>query len=233
MKESGKSFNLEKEMTPITENYFQSKGFKVKKEVITSEGVCDLIAIKFNNASIESRLKLGIKSHLSNDLQVHIWALTSSKSFTFEKLCKMFNAFGIDKDQIETELKKLIDKKLINYNDNKELVGTRGWHPLTTDLISIELKLHNFYEALSQARRYKEFSTQTYIGLPANSTDKLNDEKLNELKSEGIGLLRISDDEIRVVIESPIKKPINISQFTQSIRISEIFWKDYLKTIKH
>lgn len=226
-----KQFSLEKEMTPLVGSWLLSKGYTVKKEVITSEGVCDLVAVDFNAHSITKRIQSGIRQHLSNDLQVHIWAVACSSVTPVSKMFKMFKGVGIEKHHFDLELKKLIDKKFIEMDEKENLKGNNDWYPLVANLISVELKLHNFQEALAQAKRYREFSTQTYIGMPAYLTDRLSTERAEILHKEGIGLIRVSNNVVEIIIESNKKKYSSRSQFLQGVRVSELFWKEISKTI--
>ena len=48
---------LEKDMTPHFERWLKHQGYVVKRELPTSEGVCDLVGCYFNQNNVKLRKK--------------------------------------------------------------------------------------------------------------------------------------------------------------------------------
>lgn len=223
-------FKLEKEMKPLVESWLISNHFLVKQEFATSEGICDIVGCHINEVAIRKRLKIGIKKHLSNEIQIMICCilLTQNNKLSINKLCDFLGQkFSVSSDSILKDINKLISKNAV-YQDNNNIHLIEGWFPLYAELVAIELKLTNFKEALAQAKRYREYSHFSYVALPDYSINKLSQSNIDDFGNNGVGLISVSTDKIKIIVK-PIKNiPSGPIATLEMFRIVELFWKNYL-----
>ena len=166
-------FNLEKEMAPVTIKWLKNSGLYVKEEFRTPEGVCDIVAYKFKSRAINKRLERGLVGNMTSELQISIWAYVVSfadSGCRRERLLDFFSK-GFDRLDVLTSLEKLIKKGFVETDLQGFLFAENSWFPLTDKIVSIELKLKNVNEALSQAKRYSYFSDYSYIGMPLDFSE--------------------------------------------------------------
>ena len=212
---------LEKEMVPYFEKWLQGNGYRVKKEVVTKEGICDLIGCLFDENKVKKRKKLLPRKHMTSEMQVAAWLSL------YGKIPKNI----INSKTNKRECAKLVEKGLVARNF-KLSNPQKSWFPLTKEIISIELKLKNFYGAISQAQRYSNYSNRTFIGMPKEVCLKISDSKKNILKQHNIGLLSfdMNSKKITEEVKPSFKSISKFSQITHT-RIAEVFWKEVLQTI--
>ena len=228
---------LEKEMTPHFEKWLHVKGYAVKREVQTNEGICDLVGCSFNQDNAKLRKKELRHEHMTNEIQTMIWMTlhsnTKKEEVVYNKLEDVYNKLEdiISRETFEIELAKLIKKGFISeFLD--ALTIEIDWFPLARSVVSIELKLHDFNGALKQAERYSEYSNFTFVGMPEETCNKLSEEKLNQLREHQIGLLAFNKRSNSVFewVEAKRKNVSSVAMIVHT-RISELFWKDVSQTI--
>jgi len=80
----------------------------------------------------------------------------------------------------------------------RRLHRKRGWRPLHTRLVAVELKLDYVRQAIRQARGYQCAFEETYVALPRDRAEAVvanrrQAENLSRLHAHGIGLLGVSE----------------------------------------
>lgn len=224
-------FGLEKEMSPIIREWAEDNFDIVKSEVGTPEGVPDFIFANFSKANIDKRLAQGITEHLSNDTQISIWALVTSKpnGLSKKQLQRLFLNY-ISESELDHELGKLKDKNFIEFSEGV-YTSECDWFPHVKCLVSVELKLSNFKEALTQAIRYSNYSDFSYIGFPEDKATHINNSKhLQKLKEENIGLLSVNNSGVQILFKPQNNKITGSINHSTRIKISELLYKEYLKS---
>jgi len=75
----------------------------------------------------------------------------------------------------------------------------RGWRPLHTRLVAVELKLTRVAQALRQALAYRAFFPEVYVAFPAEVAESV---RSSGRFLNGVGLLSVTPAGCRVLIEA-------------------------------
>ena len=73
----------------------------------------------------------------------------------------------------------------------------------TKNLVAIEAKLYDWKAGIEQAFRYKDYATKVYVALDSNNIEKVDKEIFKE---NNIGLLSVSEDEVKEIIRCKMEK---------------------------
>jgi hypothetical protein len=198
-------FLKESEMTPAVAAWLGGHGLVVKREFSLPWGVCDLVGAGLNASRVEKRLELrqrrviGPLSRVS--LLLVLPDVESGRGVTLRKLSEMFEGF-FSADEISSELAVLEANRFVYRRGTSSFQKVNGWMPLHERMIAIELKRERVDEALCQARRNKEFTWESYVGLPASVAERVcNTKKRYDFEAAGVGLLGVDSGAVEVLLE--------------------------------
>lgn len=205
----------------LVEDFFKAKGYITTKEVTAGYGRADLVIGKLIGEHCQIR---------KNNKQ----SQPLLKENYFEVLR---NLPDIDHDEQPIHMSKIIDKitfsdrytkkKVINYledhgyirkHDEKYLFKVNGWLPMTSEVIAIEAKLHDWRRGILQANRYKSFADKVYLALPEKSAHLVDIDMLRKLN---VGLYVYKNN--KVVEKVKAKKSVKPIQDKRNY-VSEILW---------
>lgn len=126
----------------------------------------------------------------------------------------------LPKANVRRYIVALTEKHILNVVDSKiEVIREIDWDKVGTN-VSIEVKVKDWKSGLFQAQRYLSFSDYSYLAIAEEYLDKVEFENFT---SSGVGLLSISQTEIREII-SPVKSN-DCNYFFKYISISSMLEK--------
>jgi hypothetical protein len=224
-------FKYEADMTGPVLNWLRDQNLFIKTEFPTSWGICDIIAVDFNEKHLKIRHQLGqvksINSVNQFSLIQHIPDIETGKSVTINKLKKLESDTYLSFD-IKDQLHKLIKGKFVISHKKGHYQKVNGWMPLFNKIIAIELKLNRINDAIFQASNNLKMATESYVALPHSVANRVNTSpKISHFINNGIGLIAVYPYKCEVLLK-PHANIDNIDTAIQSL-ITERFWKMWLK----
>ncbi len=204
------TFDYEHEMVAPAMVWLQGKGLRVKREVQTPWGICDLVGCSLNKTNVQKRLKSGQSDHISSQLRVAIYHalpdVGQGKPYSLGILSRRLGGL-LDEGYLEDELERLIDGKFVHKTDDGMYQRFNGWIPLHKRIVALELKLNRFTEVLQQAVSNLGFAQESYVGLPMNKARQLTSSgRCQEFKDNGIGIVGIATNDCRVLQRATFDK---------------------------
>ncbi len=151
----------------------------------------------------------GIPDILFTQYEPQVFALSKSK-LSYTRLLAFLR--GIDgarldtimyhvnypENVIETDLDELVRINAVYQSDDAFFLSSL-WRNIIPTIITIEVKVHDWRKAISQAARNKIFSHRSYIALPKKVAIRIKDNPV--FTTLGIGLLSIdANDNVQVEI---------------------------------
>lgn len=189
-------FTRESQMTIPVRRWLRRQRLLIKAEFALPWGICDLVALSFNQRQVAKRLSyrqyhpVGPMPRV--ELLRHIPDKESGEAITFERLQNSARAtmFG---SSVEHELRSLIANGFVVSNPEGHLQKLNGWAPMHDRIVAVELKLSRVSEALAQALSNRAFATESYVALPANVAARFAfGDRCAEFTKAGVGVLAVT-----------------------------------------
>ena len=227
-------FRLESEMAPAVSRWLQSANLRVKREFTTPWGVCDLVALNFNQDRVEHRLHLRqtrpVSSLTQAVLLLQIPDIETRRSTTLSRLadrcCPVLSA-----EKVEREIARLIADRFVVQSRNGRLRKVNGWMPLQERLVSVELKLTRVEEAMQQAMKNLDLGAESYVAFPFTVAERIaaTPQRWQCYLDAGIGLLAVSPSNCMPLIPASSGN----TAFDQAVQLHAVekFWRTRLKDI--
>lgn len=195
---SGTSMFLrESEMAPAVSAWLRAAGLRVKHEFVTPWGVCDLVALSFNQGRVDHRLQLRqsnpVSSHTRAIILLQVPDIETHQSTTADKLAS--DCYPVlSEDSIDRELHRLIADRFVVRSRTGRLQKVNGWMPLQERLVAVELKLTRIEEAMQQARSNLGLGAESYVAFPSAIARRVaaNARRWQDYFDAGIGLLSVT-----------------------------------------
>lgn len=154
-------------------------------------------------------------------------------SFLHKKAIRTYNYLKNQTDYSDSTLQSIISRlKSTNIieevSENRFIISPEFQIPIL-QFISYEAKLKDWKKALLQATLNKKFSSHSYVILPIENAQKINDKKLKYFKLYNIGLIGVSQNELQYLFK-PKKQIVKIKinpSFISSIAKYQIVTKSY------
>ena len=224
-------FRLESEMAPAVSLWLRADGLRVKQEFITPWGVCDLVALNFNQDRMAHRLHLRQTKPISSVIQaillLQVPDAATERSTTLVTLAKRCSPF-LSQDKVEHEIGRLIAARHLVQSKHGRLQKLNGWMPLHDRLVSVELKLTRVEEALQQARKNLDLGAESYVAFPSAVAERIakKPERWQRYFDDGIGLLAVQHNNCTPLITARAH-----SDFDQAVQLHTVekFWRTRLK----
>lgn len=183
----------EKEFTKIFLNKISSRNSTslFLEEVDCGQGRADIVQASFDNnlKKDENFLKF---SYIQEDLtSLKIISLLHYNSYRKREF--LYSSLGLQKNKIDLTLKKLIELKIVKETQLNCFILHSDFQIPETNIISYELKLHNWKRALYQAIQYKGFSNKSFVVMPNNFIHSAFN-NIDYFKANNIGLISVDHD---------------------------------------
>jgi hypothetical protein len=229
------TFRFEKQMLSPAESWLGAQGLSVKREFTTPWGVCDLVAAALNPAHVEKRLALKQRRTIGPlsrvGLLLELPDVETRCAMRRATLCSKFAGF-FSPDEVDSELTALEENGFVRRSGKQSYQKVNGWMPLHSRLVAVELKRHRVEDALSQARKNKELTWESYVGLPSGLAERLCETPRRlSFEADGVGLLSLGASEARVLV--PARKDGSGANRTIEAHCMERFWTSGLKAVQH
>lgn len=197
-------FKQEKDMIPVLRDKLSVEfdtNFFVE-EFRSGNGVVDL-AFTTNYYSNRNRLE-------EFDFET-IYFLTNFLNRKNKKLTQefLFSATSLPKKRIEYLLTCLVELEYLA-EKNEHYIVEETYKSVLTDLISVEAKIKDWKKGFHQALRYKYFSNMSFLAISAEFMHRVD---LELLKTNEVGLIAVSKDDIQIVHSPKKKSPSNRISF--------------------
>ncbi|WP_062108738.1 hypothetical protein [Bacillus niameyensis] len=202
------------------ELYLQEKFIEFKRDKLkANERILSEFNARFGNVDIVQVIV--DDSHLMNYEQA---ALLSNYQFakvigylhkkgvrTFDYLIKRTD---YNDKVLSNILSKLLKADIIKEVTSKRYVISNDFQFPILQFISYEAKLTNWKKAILQATINKKFSSYSYVVLPLDLANRLQENKINYFKNQNVGLIGVSKESIEYLYKpnkDRIKPSINPS----------------------
>ena len=125
---------------------------------------------------------------------------------------KIYNKHEVDIDELAINQKYKKDFKVfLKYLEENGYIKISKNHIevikkvdlATKNLVAIEAKLYDWKSGIEQAFRYKDYATKVYVALDSDNIEKVDKEIFKE---NNIGLLSVSEDEVKEIIKCKKEK---------------------------
>jgi hypothetical protein len=135
-------------------------------------------------------------------------------------------------EELRSELAVLTRKRFLRTNAGDLYQKVNGWIPLHRRLVAVELKLDRVDEALCQARKNKEATWESYVGLPVAVAERVRSgKKRAEFEAAGVGILGLSGRKADVFL--PARRWGVAQSSVLEVHCAERFWRVSLEAVKH
>lgn len=206
-------FELESELVEgFIEKYNMSENEVVVKEMDIRHGNIDIVIIK-NSILPFSAEQVEVLSKPSGALVFS--NLKNKRLLTKSTLEKNI---GLSKNSLENTLYKLYKLELIEKEDGKYRRKKKFEFP-KTKILGFEAKLNNFDKVFYQAKNNKYYVDYSYIVFPMSIAIKILGKKQSLLKDNGIGLIGVSENDIKVFILP--KKNIFVKDYIRLLNVAK------------
>ncbi|SEJ54879.1 hypothetical protein SAMN05660742_11035 [Propionispira arboris] len=195
-------FVLEKQMTPILTNSLKHLSAALSESIECSSSALALeFPVKYR--IIDVAIAYALPDFLTNDISTlkcfkylngfSIGILSQFWLYNKVSIQKLQNELFLDQKVIEKYVSKLLKCNLITQVSKNSYTATELKSLKELGLISIELKLYNWKEALEQAEFNLLFSDFSFVALDKSRISDKND-ILPFFKKKNIGLLVVSNN---------------------------------------
>lgn len=225
-------FRYESDMRAPVLNWLRNRGLHAELEVQMPWGTADIVALRPNKGQVSKRIQYGQLKKLGNISRFRVLEMVpdvdTGKSVTLRTLAKRV-AEGCSGDlDLLNHLHALERDSFIQQPKRGHFQKLNGWQPLQEILLSIELKLDRFRDALSQARQNMAAVNESYVAFPSKVAERIACSKRgNELRREGIGLLSVGDSGCHRIITAKTNR--NVSLPIIESNLVERFWETMIK----
>lgn len=194
-------FRLEREMTPIAAAWMAERGLTVRHEFETPWGSCDLLGVQFDEEKVRHRLAHGQREAIGPPERVRLLhRIPEERAITMERLAKLMG-HELAHDLLSADLTLLLDRKFVVSPRAGQYRRINGWDPISKSIVAVELKLARVTDALAQARTNRLVADESYVGLPADTADRvLQGHNRAMFEEHGVGLLRITRTSCNIVL---------------------------------
>lgn len=221
-------FQLEKDMTERVERWLHRGHSAVRREFETQWGICDLVAVAFDQEKQRQRLtevseaSVGPLSRLA--LLTLARELKSVGQKSLERHCR--EMFGIE--DVTEHLERLAALGLIEIERRRVTARRVSWFPTHTQIVAVELKLGRVEEAFYQAFNNLRFAHRSYVALPWNVARRAAESEWSKRFEEaGVGLLAVAESKCQVVLEGRTSR--SLLDRTLQDHSAERLWRWKLK----
>lgn len=221
-------FRLEKDMTKRVERWLQRGHHAVRREFETQWGICDLVAVTFDQEKGRQRLTnvsqatVGPLSRLA--LLTLARELKSVGQKSLERQCR--EMFGIE--DVTDHLEQLSALGLIEIERRRIKVRRVSWFPTHTQIVAVELKLGRVEEAFYQAFNNLRFAHRSYVALPWNLAQRAaNNDWSKRFDDAGVGLLAVAESKCQILLEGRTSR--RLLDRTLQVHSAERLWRWKLK----
>ena len=198
----------ELEMVNVLNDYFRENDIIFANEVRMGIGIPDVM-IGFNLSSHESILDYYM-------LKVYEFIRENNISSLSEAIEMSY----LPKTSMRRYINALSEKHILSVSNSKiTIIKKINWTEVGTN-VSIEVKVKNWKAGLFQAQRYLSFSDYSYLAI---AEKYLKNVDLYKFINTGVGLLSVSQEEIREIVK-PVKSE-ECNYFFKYISISSLLDK--------
>ncbi len=224
----------EAQMAPAAVAWLREQGLLVKEEFALPWGICDFVGAALDSEKVRTRLALKQRDTVGRLLRVGILLSLPDVGATgvgFRDLEAKFAGL-LSREELQSELAVLAKKRFVRTSSGGLYQKVNGWIPMHRRLVAIELKLDRVDEALCQARKNKEVTWESYVGLPMAVAERVcGGKKLAAFDAAGVGILGLCGRKADVVL--PARRCGVEQSPVMGVHCAERFWRVSLEAVKH
>ncbi len=219
------SFALECEMSHPVRRWLKKEGLEVKDEYVLPWGICDLVALSFDQARVKQRLALRqfrpIGPPHRIDLLFQVPDAETGESIGIRQLRKKLPM--LSGEAVGHELQKLASGGFVVEHRKGSFQKLNGWVPLHNRIVAVELKLSRTSEVLGQAASHRAFASESYVAMPVENAERAAETRFAEFYAAGVGILGVTRSACKVLLRSSASGVA--VQATLQAHCVERFWR--------
>ena len=221
-------FDFEREMTIPAVKWLTNQRLLVKREFRTPWGICDIVGLELAHPRVTDRLLLRQRNAIGPPHRIALLRLVplpeAGRTITTEELSSQI---GRPIQWVRNELRALARRRFVRELADGSFQNLSQWVPLHRRIVSVELKLGRIEEAIAQARAHLAFATESFVGLPTATAERLvRNSRKQYLQGSRVGLLSVSAQGAKVLVPAETG-PDQDSDATLQMHCVERFWRDF------
>ena len=225
----------ESQMAPAAVAWLRGQGLLVREEFNLPWGICDFVGAALDSERVQKRLALKQRDTVGPLSRVGILLslpdVESETGVGFGELEARFEGL-LSGEELQSELAVLTRKRFVRTDGAGLYQKVNGWIPLHRRLVAVELKLDRVDEALCQARKNKEATWESYVGLPIAVAERVcAGKKRVDFEAAGVGILGLCGKKADVVL--PARRCGVEQSPVLEVHCAERFWREGLEAVKH
>ena len=189
---------LQHELAAIDFNFQPGYSFAYsRREVPVGGCIPDLVSIQFSQ---EPKINYGsVKWSYKHSFIV--WVLKNWEIYSLEELASIsFESI----DRLSAIVDDLKSTGAMQINSDNKFVLSNEIENLQATVVAAEAKLRNWKQALSQAKRYKEFANIVFVAMDASNIPQ-SEEILFEFMNEEVGLCVLSQGTLEWLVDPIVR----------------------------
>jgi hypothetical protein len=220
------AFSRECEMASPVIGWLNRQRLQTKAEFRLPWGVCDIVAMSFDESCVRKRLSIGQRRPIGPLQRIELLRcipdLESGETITVNDLEKEMDG-TISATKLCAEIEKLIADGFVSTTCDGSLLKLNGWAPMHRRIIAVELKLSRVADAFAQALSNRAFATESFVAFPLALARRLaQGTRRQSFVDNGIGILGVTSRRCDGVLPAALKMPPDV---TLQMHCSERFWR--------
>lgn len=206
-------FRYEKDMMPVLKSFFREKFNQnlFVEELNTGIGIADIVFTQ----------KINKRDYYFDNFELlyHTLTLINRRN---RKISEIDFVTRFSKKQIKSIIEKYLTMELLGEYSSDYYYVKNKLTPSIDEFYAIEAKLENWKSGFYQALRYKNFAQKSFLALSSEYIHRVDKDLLI---NNNIGLISVSKDKTRIIINPPKDNPKDKTAF---FYLGEKFTKDFL-----
>lgn len=206
-------FRYEKDMIPVLKSFFREKFNQnlFVEELNTGIGIADIVFTQ----------KINKRDYYFDNFELlyHTLTLINRRN---RKISEIDFVTRFSKKQIKSIIEKYLTMELLGEYSSDYYYVKNKLTPSIDEFYAIEAKLENWKSGFYQALRYKNFAQKSFLALSSEYIHRVDKDLLI---NNNIGLISVSKDKTRIIINPPKDNPKDKTAF---FYLGEKFTKDFL-----
>jgi hypothetical protein len=166
----------------------------VAREIVAPGAIADLVGIRFDRRAVEARRKAQIEP-LVDALALQLVLATRRRAMSTRELADLFR---ISPSGARRAIRIAIDKGAM-VDGGGALSAHPEWQPIGQRMVAVELKLHDWRRAFTQALNYQSWASAAWVVLGRPPSE----EALVAARRAGIGLgYFVEDSKVRTLVRA-------------------------------
>jgi len=220
-------FRLEKDMTPIVEQWMLDQGLHVKREFSAPWAIVDLVGCEFDRENAERRLAHGPRKPIGPQFRVALLLAMTGEPRGWTRAELMAKLNRCKQAPLGRDLATLGRDGFARKDADGTYHRCVDWLPISHRIVAVELKLRRASEVVRQAAAHHGFAHCSWIAMPIREARRLAEAPLARRPAQwrpGLGILGVRHNSVVVLEIARYEVPVCPAT---SAHTAERFWRTH------